>query len=223
MAQFAFLRLSMGTEASYVSTVLHALLHQLREAHGVTRVVTTVSEAVLQTSARGDWPQLCRDGHVQLECNMGVTRWSVRRNQTGADTPHPPAAPIGELTWKRRSIVLCTESRWYVGGEFQRTKPRERAPIAGLSAARDLRPSSISRRGQRKVRSSTSIGKGYLPAPSRLSSQYLWARAKIATRPIGQFVRAVTRGPNRSRGEGELKCQERTFDAGSAHDRKRPS
>jgi hypothetical protein len=86
-------RLLMGTEASYVSTVLHALLHQLREAHGVTRVVTTVSEAVLQTSARGDWPQLWRDGHVELACNMGVTRWSVRRNQTGADAPHPPAAP----------------------------------------------------------------------------------------------------------------------------------
>jgi hypothetical protein len=61
-----------------VSTVLHALLHQLQEAYGVTPVVTTVSEVVLQGS-RGGRPQGCRDGHIELECNMGVTLWSVGR------------------------------------------------------------------------------------------------------------------------------------------------
>ena len=177
MAQFAFLRLLMGTEASYVSTVLHALLHQLREAHGVTRVVTTVSEAVLQTSARGDWPQPWRDGHVELERN-GASE-EIKR----ARTRHTPRQrPIGELTWKRRSTVLCTKGRWYVGGEFQRTKPRERAPIAGLSAARDLRRSSFHDVANVKFEARHLSGRATFPPPSRLSSQDLWARAKIATR-----------------------------------------
>jgi hypothetical protein len=74
------------------STVLHALLHQLQEAYGVTRVVTTVSEVVLQTS-RGGRPQVCRDGRIQLECNIGVKRWSVGRE------------PNSWTAWTRRSRI----------------------------------------------------------------------------------------------------------------------
>jgi hypothetical protein len=74
------------------STVLHALLHQLQEAYGVTRVVTTVSEVVLQTS-RGGRPQMCQDGRIQLECNIGVTRWSVGRE------------PNSWTAWTRRSRI----------------------------------------------------------------------------------------------------------------------
>jgi hypothetical protein len=35
---------------------------------------------------------VCRDDHVQLDYNMGLARRSVPRNQTGADTPHPPGS-----------------------------------------------------------------------------------------------------------------------------------
>jgi hypothetical protein len=56
----------------------------------VTRVVTTVSEVVLQTS-RGGRPQVCGDGRIQLECNMGVTLWSVGRE------------PNSGTAWTKRS------------------------------------------------------------------------------------------------------------------------
>jgi hypothetical protein len=56
----------------------------------VTRVVTTVSKGVLQTS-RGGRPQVCADGHIQLECSMGFKLWSVGRE------------PNSGTAWTRRS------------------------------------------------------------------------------------------------------------------------
>jgi hypothetical protein len=48
----------------------------------------------------------CRDGHVQLECSTGVTRWSVPRNGAGTDTPRAPGSAIDDLKWKRLVLQL---------------------------------------------------------------------------------------------------------------------
>ena len=84
---------------------LHTLLHQLREACGVTRVVTTVSEAVLQTSARRGRPQVCRDGQVQLACNR------VLRDGASQEAERARTAPASAASSPENVPIAPAQSR----------------------------------------------------------------------------------------------------------------
>jgi hypothetical protein len=88
----------------YISKNTITVTKRRERIDGVTRVVTPVTGSVrdctcrynrersgVATSARGGRPRACRDGHVQLECNMGLARCSCR------ETAAPEAVRIGRL------------------------------------------------------------------------------------------------------------------------------
>jgi hypothetical protein len=71
---------------------------------------------------------VCRDGHVQLECNMGLARWSVPRQRTHhcAFSKHYPAENyvIGALS-DSLDLMVRWVLRWLSGVRTRLRKRRD--------------------------------------------------------------------------------------------------